>query len=53
MELMDAGVYVVSLTDAVSGFDVPKEEATKLIFSGLSPLHIKMMTTKEYLEEKN
>ena len=53
MELMDAGVYVVYLTDAVSGFDVPKEEATKLIFSGLSPLHIKMMTTKEYLEEKN
>lgn len=51
LELMDAGIYVIYLTDGVSGFDVPKEEATKLIFSGLSPLHIKMMTTKEYLEE--
>ena len=52
LALMDEGIYVIYLTDAVSGLDVPKEEATKLIFSGLSPLHVKMMTTEEYLSEK-
>ena len=49
--LIDAGIYTVYLTDAVSGFDVPKEDATKLVLSGLSPLHVAMMTTEEYLEE--
>lgn len=52
LALMDLGVYVVYLKDAVSGLDRPKENATELIFSGLSPLHISMMTTQEYLEEK-
>lgn len=51
LALMDEGIYTVYLTDGVSGLDVPKEEATKLIFSGLSPLHVKMMTVKEYLSE--
>jgi len=52
LALMDQGIYTVYLTDGVSGLDVPKEEATKLIFSGLSPLHVSMMTTDEYLQEK-
>ncbi|MCQ2591746.1 MAG: cysteine hydrolase [Treponema sp.] len=51
LALMDEGIYTVYLTDGVSGLDVPKEKATELIFSGLSPLHIKMMTTDEYLKE--
>ncbi len=51
LALMDEGIYVVYLTDGVSGLDVPKEEATKLIFSGLSPLHVSMMTTADYLNE--
>ena len=51
LALMDEGIYVVYLTDGVSGLDIPKEEATKLIFSGLSPLHVSMMTTAEYLQE--
>lgn len=51
LALMDEGIYTVYLTDGVSGLDVPKEEATKLIFSGLSPLHVSMMTTEEYLKE--
>jgi nicotinamidase-related amidase len=49
LALIDEGIYTIYLTDAVSGFDVPKEEATKLILSGLSPLHLKMMTVDEYL----
>ncbi|MBP5250907.1 MAG: cysteine hydrolase [Treponema sp.] len=52
LNLIDEGIYTVYLTDATSGLDSPKEKATELIFSGLSPLHIKMMTTREYLEEK-
>ena len=51
IELIDQGIYTVYLTDAVSGLDKPKEEATKLILSGLCPLHVKMLTTKEYLCE--
>lgn len=50
--LIDEGIYTVYLTDGVSGFDVPKEEATKLILSGLSPLHVSMMTVEEYLNEE-
>ncbi len=51
LALMDEGIYIIYLVDGVSGLDKPKEEATKLVFSGLSPLHIKMMTTDEYLNE--
>jgi nicotinamidase-related amidase len=49
LALIDEGIYTVYLTDGVSGFDIPKEEATKLVLSGLSPLHVSMMTTEEYL----
>ncbi len=51
-ELIDYGIYTVYITDGVSGLDEPKEKATELMLEGLSPLHLKMMTTKEYLEEK-
>lgn len=51
LALIDEGIYTVYLTDAVSGLDTPKEEATKLILSGLSPLHVLMKTTQEYLNE--
>lgn len=47
--LMDAGIYVVYLTDGVSGLDKEKEAATELTLSGLSPLHVSMMTVAEYL----
>lgn len=52
LSLIDEGIYVVYLTDAVSGLDKAKEDAVTLTFSGLSPLHVKMMTTDEYLREK-
>lgn len=50
MALIDEGIYCIYLTDAVSGLDKPKEEATELVFKGLSPLHIQMMTVEEYLK---
>lgn len=49
--LIDEGIYTIYLSDAVSGLDKEKENATELILSGLSPLHLKIMTTKEYLNE--
>lgn len=51
MELIDAGIYTVYLTDGVSGFSKEKEAATELILSGLSPLHVDMLTVAEYLSE--
>lgn len=50
LELIDAGIYVIYLTDGVSGLTKEKEKATELILSGLSPLHLSLMTTAEYLE---
>jgi nicotinamidase-related amidase len=49
LALIDAGIYVIYLTDAVSGFDKEKEAATETILSGLSPLHVRLMTVEEYL----
>ncbi len=47
--LIDAGIYIVYLTDAVSGLDNEKEQAARLVLSGLSPLHLSIMTVKEYM----
>ncbi len=47
----DAGVYAVYLTDATSGLDKEKAAATQVVLSGLAPLHVKLMSTDEYLEE--
>ncbi|WP_178842371.1 cysteine hydrolase family protein [uncultured Treponema sp.] len=51
LALIDEGIYTIYLTDAVSGLDSPKEKAVELTFSGLSPLHLKMLTTSQYMEE--
>lgn len=50
--LIDAGIELVYLTDAVSGLDHEKERATELLLSGLAPLHLTMMTVKEYLKSR-
>ena len=50
-ELIDAGVYTVYLTDATSGLTKEKAAATCLTLEGLSPLHVKLMTTEEYIME--
>lgn len=50
-ELIDAGVYTVYITDAASGLTKEKAAATCLTLEGLSPLHVKLMTTEEYLKE--
>ena len=50
MSLIDAGIYTVYLTDAVSGLDRKLEEETIDILKGLSPLHLSFMTTEEFLK---
>lgn len=51
LALIDEGIYVVYLTDGVSGLDREKEAATELILSGLSPLHVSMLTVEKYIRE--
>lgn len=45
MDLIDAGKYVIYLTDAISGMSVEADEATIKVLEGLSPLHLSIMTT--------
>lgn len=48
LSLIDAGKYVYYITDAVAGLDNEKEEATIKVLEGLTPLHLSIMTTKEF-----
>lgn len=50
-DALDLGCKIVWLTDAVSGFDTPKEKACELMLTGLFPVHGCFMTTSEYLSE--
>lgn len=52
-DLIDAGIYAVYVRDAVSGLNEEKERAAELTLEGLSPLHVKLMTTDEILKEKS
>ena len=49
--LIDEGVYAVYLTDATSGLSKEKASATEVTLGGLSPLHVRLMSTEEYLSE--
>ena len=42
----------VYLTDATSGLDKEKAAATRVVLAGLAPLHVKLMSTDEYLAER-
>ena len=50
-DAIDLGCEFIYVTDAVSGFDRPRENASILMLSGLSPLHGKIMDTGSYLKE--
>ena len=49
LELIDEGVYVVYLTDAVAGIDMESEQATQRVLNGFAPLQMQFMTTDEYI----
>lgn len=48
----DAGYRFVYLTDACAGVDAESEQAVQTILQGLSPLHVELMTTEEYIAER-
>ncbi len=48
----DAGYRFVYLTDACAGVDDESERAVQTILQGLSPLHVELMTTAEYIAER-
>ena len=50
MALIDEGIKVIYLTDAVAGIDDQTESAVIKVLEGLAPLHIECMTTEEYLK---
>lgn len=52
MSLIDAGVYVIYLKDAVAGIDETTEAAAIKVLEGLSTLHLMIMTTENYLKMK-
>lgn len=49
MDLIDAGVYVIYLSDAIAGMNIEAESATLKILKGFAPLHLSIMSTNEYL----
>lgn len=51
MGLIDMGVKVIYLTDAVAGIDEDTQNATCKVLEGLDPLHVRRMTTEDYLKE--
>lgn len=48
----DAGYRFVYLTDACAWVDADSERAVQTILQGLSPLHVELMTTAEYIAER-
>lgn len=51
MEAVDFGIPVIYLTDCCSGQTPEKEQRVLGVCDSLSPVHIRMMTSDEYLAE--
>lgn len=49
MGLIDMGAEVIYLTDAVAGIDDVTQNAVLKVLEGLDPLHVRRMTTNEYM----
>lgn len=49
LALIDLGIEVVFLKDAVAGINSETERATELILAGLEYAHVSLINTKEYL----
>lgn len=49
MDLIDAGIYVIYIKDAISGIRPETEKAVETVLSGLCPLHLSILCTEEYL----
>lgn len=51
MDLIDAGIYVIYIKDAISGIRPETEKAVETVLSGLCPLHLSILCTEEYLSQ--
>lgn len=51
LSAIDAGCKVIYLTDAVAGLSENSQKETENIISYFAPLHTKLMTTEEYIQE--
>ncbi len=51
MDLIDAGIYVIYIKDAISGIRPETEKAVETVLSGLCPLHLSVLCTEEYLSQ--
>lgn len=51
LALIDEGIPVIYLTDAVSGVSAETQAAVELILSGMEPVHVRLMNTTAYLEK--
>jgi len=49
LDLIDAGAYVIYLKDAVAGQNLHFESIINSVMESFSPIHVQIMTTKEYL----
>lgn len=50
--LIDEGIKVIYLKDAVAGIDEDTEKAVETVLSGLAPLQVVLETTDEYKRER-
>lgn len=51
MAAIDLGGKVIYIKDAVAGSSKKHEKAVELIMRGMEPIHAKVMTLREYIEE--
>ncbi len=49
--LIDEGVHIIYLSDAVAGINEETEKAVISVLSGLEPLHVEIMTTAEFINK--
>ncbi len=49
--LIDEGVHIIYLSDAVAGINEETEKSVITVLSGLEPLHVEIMTTAEYMKK--
>lgn len=48
LSLIDEGIYVIYLRDAVAGITEEAEQAVITVLEGMAPLHLTILTTEKY-----
>lgn len=53
MDLIDAGSFIIYLTDCIAGTDHESVREVEDILSGFEPIHLKKMTIEDYISEED